>query len=357
VRRGVAFASIGACAIAGAALALATPVADADDGTTTTTSEQPSTSPTTTTPTTTTPTTTTPVPSSPRLIAAGITVGGTLVGGLSAGEAEEVLRATFGRPIRLVVSPTRTIVVEPRELGASLEASAAVRRALAYHRAGLNVPLVVDVPVERVERVVQRLGSELDRASVDSRWRLRKLRPLPTKAATGRRLNRVLTTRAIVTALRTHGRDPIQLPFQVLEPKVTEKTIGHAIVIRRGAKGLFLYDGRRFVRRFQVATGQSSYPTPLGHFAIVVKQRNPWWYPPAGSAWAQGKEPVPPGPGNPLGTRWMGLSAPYVGIHGTPDAASIGYSASHGCIRMRIPEAEWLFDHVEVGTQVFIVAE
>ena len=63
-----------------------------------------------------------------------------------------------------------------------------------------------------------------------------------------------------------------------------------------------------------------------------------------------------PGPGNPLGTRWMGISAPNVGIHGTPDAASIGYSASHGCIRMRIPEAEWLFDHVEVGTQVFIVA-
>jgi lipoprotein-anchoring transpeptidase ErfK/SrfK len=65
---------------------------------------------------------------------------------------------------------------------------------------------------------------------------------------------------------------------------------------------------------------------------------------------------VPPGPGNPLGTRWMGLSAPGVGIHGTPDAASIGYSASHGCIRMRIPEAEWLFRHVELGTPIFIVA-
>ena len=51
-----------------------------------------------------------------------------------------------------------------------------------------------------------------------------------------------------------------------------------------------------------------------------------------------------PGPGNPLGTRWMGLSAPAVGIHGTPDPASIGYSVSHGCIRMRIPEVEWLFD-------------
>jgi lipoprotein-anchoring transpeptidase ErfK/SrfK len=51
----------------------------------------------------------------------------------------------------------------------------------------------------------------------------------------------------------------------------------------------------------------------------------------------------------------LGLSASGVGIHGTPDAASIGYSASHGCIRMRIPDAEWLFERVEVGSTVFIV--
>jgi lipoprotein-anchoring transpeptidase ErfK/SrfK len=110
----------------------------------------------------------------------------------------------------------------------------------------------------------------------------------------------------------------------------------------------------RLERTFGVATGQASYPTPLGRFHIVVKWRNPWWYPPS-SPWAHGLKPVPPGPGNPLGTRWLGLSAPGVGIHGTPDAASIGYSASHGCIRMRIPEAEWLFRHVELGTAVFIV--
>jgi L,D-transpeptidase ErfK/SrfK len=83
--------------------------------------------------------------------------------------------------------------------------------------------------------------------------------------------------------------------------------------------------------------------------------KNPWWYPPA-SPWAQGLKPVPPGPGNPLGTRWMGLTAPGVGIHGTPDSGSIGYSVSHGCIRMLIPDAEWLFDHVVIGTPVFIVA-
>jgi lipoprotein-anchoring transpeptidase ErfK/SrfK len=64
---------------------------------------------------------------------------------------------------------------------------------------------------------------------------------------------------------------------------------------------------------------------------------------------------VPPGPGNPLGTRWMGLNASAVGIHGTPSPSSIGYSASHGCIRMYVWEAEWLFERVRVGTPVVIV--
>jgi lipoprotein-anchoring transpeptidase ErfK/SrfK len=84
-------------------------------------------------------------------------------------------------------------------------------------------------------------------------------------------------------------------------------------------------------------------------------QRNPWWRPPD-SPWAQGLKPIPPGPGNPLGTRWMGLDAAGVGMHGTPDDASIGYSASHGCIRMHVPDAEWLFNQVHIGTPVFIVS-
>ena len=358
MKRGALLASLVACGAAGAVLAVllaAAPVAGADEGTagttgstTTATTPLPEPPPATTQP---------PVlPPPPRLIAPGITVGGTLVGGLTAREARLVVRRAFERPLTIVVSPTRRLDVTPAELGARAQVDAAVRRALAYRRYGLNVPLRVDVGRARVARFVQRLGSLLDRAPVDSRLQLRRLRPFATKAVPGRRLNRVLLTRAILRGLRSHEREPVVVPFRVLEPSLTPETIGHVIVIRRGEKRLYLYDGTRFVRRFQVATGQASYPTPLGHFEIVVKQRDPWWYPPAGSDWAAGEEPVPPGPGNPLGTRWMGLSAPYVGIHGTPDAASIGYSASHGCIRMRIPEAEWLFDHVEVGTQVFIVA-
>ena len=126
------------------------------------------------------------------------------------------------------------------------------------------------------------------------------------------------------------------------------------IVVRRGSNVLDLYRGVKLVRQFHVATGQSIYPTPLGRFQIIVKWKNPWWYPPD-DAWAKGDKPTPPGPDNPLGTRWMGISSPGVGIHGTPESGSIGYSLSHGCIRMLIPQAEWLFNQVNVGTPVFIV--
>ena len=89
---------------------------------------------------------------------------------------------------------------------------------------------------------------------------------------------------------------------------MTRASFGPVIVIRRGSNRLYLYNGVRCPALFGVATGQSAYPTPLGSWQIVVRWRNPWWYPP-NSPWAQGEKPIPPGPGNPLGTRWMGLSA------------------------------------------------
>ena len=64
---------------------------------------------------------------------------------------------------------------------------------------------------------------------------------------------------------------------------------------------------------------------------------------------------IPPGPGNPLGTRAMNLSAPGIRIHGTPSWNSIGYSVSHGCIRMRIPDVEALYPMLSVGDSVWIV--
>ena len=126
------------------------------------------------------------------------------------------------------------------------------------------------------------------------------------------------------------------------------------VVIRRESKGLYLFERGKLVRVLGDRDRAGEVPHAARHLLVVDMQLHPWWYPPD-SDWAKGLKPVPPGPGNPLGTRWMGLSAWGVGMHGTPDAASIGYSASHGCIRMRIPDAEWLFQRVRIGTPVVIV--
>ena len=150
-------------------------------------------------------------------------------------------------------------------------------------------------------------------------------------------------------------RDVVELRTRPIAPTVTRKNYGPVIVIHRGSNRLLLFRGARYWRVFPVATGQSVYPTPLGRFQILVKWKDPWWYPPP-DPWAAGEKPTPPGPGNPLGPRWMGLSAPGVGIHGTNNESSIGYSVSHGCIRMHVADALWLFDHVEIGTTVYIIA-
>jgi lipoprotein-anchoring transpeptidase ErfK/SrfK len=315
-------------------------------------------------PTTTEPPTTEPPPTEPPVqpappptaapIAFGVTVGGVRVGGLMPYLAGKAVAKAYAQPLPLVVDETRTVELAPGALGAQANVPKAIRRAR-FARPGAVVPLDVEVSQARVRRYVERLGKSTDREALDARIALEGTKPRAVKSQEGRRLKRLAAGRSIRTALATNSRKPIRLGYEITKPKVASAELDEAVVILRGSNRLLFFDDAKFVRWFGVATGQSAYPTPLGSYEIVNLQRNPWWYPPP-SGWAADSDPVPPGPGNPLGTRWMGISAPYVGIHGTPDAASIGYSASHGCIRMRIPDAEWLFQHVEIGTPVFIVS-
>ena len=283
----------------------------------------------------------------------GVTLAGVPVGGLAQDAAVQAVQQWFGRPVTLRLSRT-TISVTPDLLGMAVPADAAVAKALTV---APNTELGLHAGVDKalVHAFVAKLAARFNRKPVDSRLLLRNFKPLVTASVPGRRIEQGAAVLAISDELRLATRAPIPLPTTVLRPAVTEKSIGPVIVIRRSSNVLTLYKGMRAVRQFAVATGQTVYPTPLGRFQIVVKWKNPWWYPPA-SPWAKNEKPTPPGPGNPLGTRWMGLSAPGVGIHGTPQDGSIGYSLSHGCIRMHIPQAEWLFDHVDVGTPVYIVA-
>lgn len=283
----------------------------------------------------------------------GITIAGVTVGGMTSEQATLTVQAFFNRHFILTFR-ARTWDVRPVRLGAKADVAPVVTQAFAS-APYTALPLTVTVDRAKLKAYVSRLASTIYRAPRNSIAVLRNLKPIITKPRDGLAVTKLDTRVFIRNALVAHQRGPLEVITHPLKPRVTQENFGPVIVIRRGSRRLYLYkEGTRLWRTFRIAVGLPQYPTPLGRWKIVVKARNPWWYPPD-SPWAAGASPIPPGPGNPLGTRWMGLSASGVGIHGTPDAASVGYSASHGCIRMRIPEAELLFTRVRVGTPVFIV--
>jgi lipoprotein-anchoring transpeptidase ErfK/SrfK len=289
-----------------------------------------------------------------RSIPLGVSITGVTVGGLSSEPARARVESAFERSIR-VTFRHRNIWIRPDELGAGLSVEAAVTSALAA-TPGSRIALPVRYSHRQVAAVVRRLARRFDRAAVDSTViGATASGPVYSPAKAGLAVDRRTMASALTQVLRDGTREPLTLLTHPVAPKLTPGTFGPVIVITRGTNTLRLYRGLVLVRTFRVATGQSIYPTPAGIWRIVDKQRNPWWYPPTQDEWARGLKPVPPGPSNPLGTRWMGLDAAGVGIHGTTAPASIGYSASHGCIRMQIPEAEWLFERVQVGTPVVIL--
>jgi lipoprotein-anchoring transpeptidase ErfK/SrfK len=121
------------------------------------------------------------------------------------------------------------------------------------------------------------------------------------------------------------------------------------IVVSIPDRKLALVENGRVVKLYDVAVGAPVSPSPAGEFQIVQRLENPTYYKPGVA--------IGPGIGNPLGTRWMGLSVKGFGIHGTDRPDSVGHNASHGCIRLRNRDIEDLFARVKVGDRVSLIAE
>jgi L,D-transpeptidase ErfK/SrfK len=130
----------------------------------------------------------------------------------------------------------------------------------------------------------------------------------------------------------------------------------NGLVVNLPERGVFLFRNGQMEKFYPVAIGQPGrFQTPTGSFTLNNRVKDPAWLPPK---WAgKGEITVPAGPDNPLGDRWMGLSAPGVGLHSTTSPTSIGAAASHGCMRMYPDSAHDLFDQVEVGMPVRIEYE
>jgi lipoprotein-anchoring transpeptidase ErfK/SrfK len=121
------------------------------------------------------------------------------------------------------------------------------------------------------------------------------------------------------------------------------------IVVSLEDRKLALVEGGQVKKVYTVAVGKPTTPSPTGTFTIARRIKNP--------TYSHNGKTVLPGPGNPVGTRWMGLSVKGYGIHGTNEPKSIGKAASHGCIRMAQKDLEEMYEMVSVGDTVELVGQ
>jgi hypothetical protein len=121
------------------------------------------------------------------------------------------------------------------------------------------------------------------------------------------------------------------------------------IIVSLEDRKLALIEDGQVKRVYTVAVGKHSTPSPVGTFKIERRVANPVYH--------HGGQTVMPGPGNPIGTRWMGLNLPGYGIHGTNAPKSIGKAASHGCIRMGKADLEEFYDLVAIGDTVELIGQ
>jgi lipoprotein-anchoring transpeptidase ErfK/SrfK len=171
---------------------------------------------------------------------------------------------------------------------------------------------------------------------------------------TALKLNSLATVAGITALLAAQalGQNTMAPTLQqvVVKEKVhTADAVKRVIVVSLEDRKLALVEDGQVKKVYTVAVGKPSTPSPVGTFTIERRVVNPTYH-------HNGKT-VLPGPGNPVGTRWMGLSKHGYGIHGTNEPNSIGKAASHGCIRMAKADLEEFYELVAEGDTVELAGE
>lgn len=305
----------------------------------------------------------------------GVRVEGIAVGGLTRAEATRVVadgvRSRGMEQITVTVGDARWTAIAG-SLGRIESVRSAIDEAFDVgRRMGPVERLLLRVRGEAVDAEIT-VGSSYDpdvvRAFVDDVAGKVNARPVDATVeyldgeivvrppAEGIRVRRAPAVEALGRALAS-GATSVALPIDTTPPAEDGASFGRTIVVDISENTLVLYDGAEVLRTYRVATGAPGFPTPLGAFEVTGKAENPTWVNPAPDGWGKDYPPsIPPGPGNPLGTRAIYLNAPGIRIHGTYNASSIGSFASHGCVRMLIADSEDLYELVAIGVPVFIVA-
>ena len=149
--------------------------------------------------------------------------------------------------------------------------------------------------------------------------------------------------------------------LQIDNRHIVPQALDNGILINLPQRMLFFFQSGKLAGAYPVGLGKPSWPTPAGSFHVVELRKDPTWVVPISIQEEMRRENqvvqtrVPPGPDNPLGKFWMGLSIAGYGIHGTSAPPSVYHFQSHGCIRLHPDNIEKLFPQVGVGTRGHII--
>jgi lipoprotein-anchoring transpeptidase ErfK/SrfK len=311
-------------------------------------------------------------------IAEGVTVGGVEVGGMDAAQARRAVQRQLLAPLRHSLrvgydGERWQLSGERLKLRADLDT--AVEEALEVSRDGglpgrvvryvtggeveETVPAEVEYSESAINRFVRRVAAEINREPQDASVEASGSSLTVTPPEYGRKLRDNLLTKQLHAAVLNAAADhSIAARTRPLEPDVLASEVAEEyptyLTLDRSTYTLRFWKNLKLAKTYTVAVGQEGLETPEGLYAIQSKEVEPTWNVPE-SDWAGSLagQSIPPGPSNPLKARWMGIYE-GAGIHGTEETYSLGTAASHGCIRMAIPDVEELYELVDVGTPIYI---
>ncbi|HSK49741.1 MAG TPA: L,D-transpeptidase/peptidoglycan binding protein [Solirubrobacterales bacterium] len=311
-------------------------------------------------------------------IAEGITIGGVDVGGLSEEEAAAKVRRKLLSPLRhsLQVSfDGETWRLSGNQLKVRADIDAAVQEAIAESQdGGLPVRLVRYVSGGEVEegisadvaysqsainRFVRRVAGEINQEPQNASVEASSTGLVVVAGENGRKLRDNLLEKDLKAAVLNAGAPhAVVAKVRTTKPEVSKDEVASEfpsyLTLDRSTYTLRLWQNLKLAKTYTVAVGQEGLETPEGLYSIQDMQENPYWHVPE-SDWAGSLagQVIPPGPSNPIKARWLAIYE-GAGIHGTEETGSLGTAASHGCVRMAIPDVEELYDLVEVGTPIYI---
>jgi lipoprotein-anchoring transpeptidase ErfK/SrfK len=315
------------------------------------------------------------------LIVSGMRIGGVDVGGMSRAAAARKIQAELVAPLAAPVRVTlggRSWQISGREAHVSVNVGALVAQALSVSRQGSfvsrgvrdlfggrvdrNIPLGISSSDVAVRALTARIEAGVDRPAQDAAVTPSAAGLTTVPSRTGVKVRSVLLRAQIMRALTSLSAPRVLgVPLLTLHPSVSTAQLGARysayILVNRASFTLRFYDHLKLTNSYPIAVGMQGLETPGGLYHIQWEQVNPPWYVP-NSAWAGSLAGtvVPPGPKDPLKARFMSFDG-GAGIHGIDPSeySTLGHNASHGCIRMTIPDVIDLYSKSPVGTPVYIL--